>query len=124
MSLSRRQALRLFGAGGLAALTAVSTSGCSLLGSSSPEPRLLPSTADLPPPFRVPLPIPPVARPIRTDATTDYYDLSPRVAEQEILPGTRTQIWGYAGRFPGPTVDARSGRRWSSTRPTSCRCRW
>nr|WP_202884632.1 multicopper oxidase family protein [Actinopolymorpha cephalotaxi] len=109
--MTRRQALRLFGAGTLGALTASSTAACSLLGTSSPAPRLLPSTAELPLPFRVPLPIPPVARPTRSDATTDYYDLSPRVAEQEILPGTRTRIWGYAGRFPGPTVEARSGRR-------------
>ncbi|GAA5023778.1 multicopper oxidase family protein [Actinopolymorpha pittospori] len=114
VTLSRRDALRLLGAGALgtfAAAATTSASGCSLLGSGSPEPRLLESEGPLPAPFRVPLPVPAVAKPVRTDATTDYYDLSPRVAEQEILPGLRTRIWGYAGAFPGPTLEARSGRR-------------
>ena len=30
---------------------------------------------------------------------------------QEILPGLRTPILGYQGTFPGPTLEARSGRR-------------
>ena len=29
----------------------------------------------------------------------------------EILPGVPTTIWGYDGRFPGPTIVSRSGRR-------------
>jgi FtsP/CotA-like multicopper oxidase with cupredoxin domain len=29
----------------------------------------------------------------------------------EILPGVRTEVWGYDGIFPGPTLVSRSGRR-------------
>ncbi|WP_101788560.1 multicopper oxidase family protein [Nonomuraea indica] len=105
MRVTRRRALGLLGLG--AALT---VSGCSLLG-STPLPRMLTSTAPLPEPYTVPLPLPAVAKPGRTDATTDYYELVQRAAEVEILPGLRTPIWGYDGSFPGPAIRARSGRR-------------
>jgi spore coat protein A, manganese oxidase len=61
--------------------------------------------------FRIPLPIPPVATPVRRDATTDYYEITQREAWAEILPGYATRIWGYDGQFPGPTFRARRGRR-------------
>ncbi|MFE3448670.1 multicopper oxidase family protein [Nonomuraea sp. NPDC059194] len=105
MTMTRRQALHLLGLG-----AALSVSGCSLLG-RTPLPRLLESTAPLPAPYTVPLPLPAVAKPVRTDAHTDYYELVQRQAEVEILPGLRTPIWGYGGQFPGPTIRARSGRR-------------
>ncbi|MBG0826680.1 multicopper oxidase family protein [Planomonospora sp. ID67723] len=108
MTVTRRQALRLFGLG--AAVAVSGASGCSLLG-GTPQPRLLPSTAPLPAPFTVPLPLPEVARPYRSDGTTDHYELVQRAAELEILPGLRTPVWGYGGSFPGPTIEARSGRR-------------
>ena len=60
--------------------------------------------------FRRPLPIPPVLQPVRSDATTDYYEITQREASVEILPGIRTRIWGYNGLFPGPTIEARHGR--------------
>ena len=60
--------------------------------------------------FDVPLPIPHVLEPIRTDATTDYYEIVQREARIEILPGLHTLIWGYNGTFPGPTIKARRGR--------------
>jgi spore coat protein A len=69
------------------------------------------STARLPPPFSVPLRVPPVLRPARSDATTDYYEITARAANVEILPGLHTEVWGYDGLFPGPTIEARSGRR-------------
>lgn len=62
-------------------------------------------------PFRAPLPVPPVLSPIRTDATTDYYEITQRKGQVEILPGYETTVWGYDGKFPGPTIKARSGRR-------------
>ncbi len=62
-------------------------------------------------PFRVPLPISPVLEPVRTDGTADYYEVTQKEAEAEILPGLTTPIWGHNGIFPGPTVEARSGRR-------------
>jgi FtsP/CotA-like multicopper oxidase with cupredoxin domain len=62
------------------------------------------------PRFLVPLPIPEVLDPVKADATTDYYELVQREAAVEILPGRQTTIWGYDGRFPGPTIKARRGR--------------
>lgn len=61
--------------------------------------------------FELPLKIPAVLAPTRTDATTDYYEVVQRLAGQEILPGHTTPIWGYSGSFPGPTIKARSNRR-------------
>jgi FtsP/CotA-like multicopper oxidase with cupredoxin domain len=62
------------------------------------------------PRFEVPLRIPRVLEPIRTDATTDYYEIVQREERAEILPGQHTVIWGYNGTFPGPTIKARRGR--------------
>src|SRR5690606_22803904 len=62
-------------------------------------------------PFQVPLPIPPVARPVGVDASgAEIYRITARVAEQEILPGLATTIFGYDGIFPGPTVESRRNR--------------
>jgi spore coat protein A len=56
------------------------------------------------------LPIPALARPVRSDATTDFYEIVQREADQEILPGLRTRVLSYDGTFPGPTLVTRSGR--------------
>ncbi|MER7505028.1 multicopper oxidase domain-containing protein [Nonomuraea pusilla] len=105
-AFTRRGALRLLGLG---ALATAAVPGCSLL-VGSPQPQLLASAAPLPKPFAVPLPIPPVARPVRTEGGADVYELTERAADVELLPGLRTRIWGYDGSFPGPTIRARSGR--------------
>jgi len=60
-------------------------------------------------PFEVPLPITPILKPVRT--STDYYEMTQKAGRQEILPGLKTEVWGYDGIFPGPTVEARSGRQ-------------
>jgi FtsP/CotA-like multicopper oxidase with cupredoxin domain len=60
--------------------------------------------------FRVPLPIPRVLSPVRSDATADYYEIVQREATAEIIPGLPTRVWGYNGAFPGPTIEARRGR--------------
>src|SRR5262245_58048729 len=62
------------------------------------------------PEFRVALPVPPVLSPVRSEAMTDYYEITQREAWAEIIPGVRTRIWGYNGSFPGPTIRARRGR--------------
>ena len=62
-------------------------------------------------PFAVPLPVPPALKPIRADATTDYYEITQKKGRAEILPGMETEVWGHNGIFPGPTIEARSGRR-------------
>lgn len=61
--------------------------------------------------FSVPLVRPRVAKPVCRTLTTDYYDMTIREAEAEILPGTRTKILGYDGQFPGPTIRAIKDRR-------------
>jgi spore coat protein A, manganese oxidase len=60
--------------------------------------------------FSQPLRVPPILSPVRTDATTDYYEITQREADVEFMPGIRTRIWGYEGMFPGPTIKARRGR--------------
>ncbi|QJY46774.1 multicopper oxidase family protein [Pseudonocardia broussonetiae] len=68
--------------------------------------RQLVSALPLPAPYRVPLPVPPVARPV----APGRYLITQRVAEQEVLPGVRTPVLGYDGIFPGPTIESRSGQ--------------
>ncbi|MGI5125580.1 multicopper oxidase family protein [Pseudonocardia sp. CA-107938] len=72
--------------------------------------RQVAGAARLPAPFSVPLPIPPVARPVGTEGGADLYRITQRVADLEILPGLRTPVLGYDGIFPGPTFETRSGR--------------
>ena len=107
--LSRR---RFLGAAvGAAALAGMA--GCGLAGLDGPSGQTgerLATRGPLPRRFQVPLPIPPVARPVSTDGGTDVYALTQRAADVEILPGSRTTVWGYDGIFPGPTIEARRGR--------------
>jgi len=60
-------------------------------------------------PFELPFRIPPVLKPVRSDATTDYYEITMQKAQVEILPGLKTEIWSYNGMFPGPTIRQRGG---------------
>ncbi|PSL04253.1 FtsP/CotA-like multicopper oxidase with cupredoxin domain [Haloactinopolyspora alba] len=107
MTLSRRRFLQA--AGGL--LVAAPAASCSLSEVGGVTGVLLESELELPEPFRVPLPTPPVLAPSHQDETTDYYEIVQRVGQQEIVPGTTTRVWGYEGTFPGPTLVSRSGRR-------------
>ncbi|MGR6913581.1 multicopper oxidase family protein [[Actinomadura] parvosata] len=95
---------------GLGAVAVAGAQGCSLL-TGTPQPQLLAGAAALPRPYTVPLPIPEVAKPVRSTGEADFYELTERAAEAELLPGLRTPIRGYGGTFPGPTIRARSGRR-------------
>ena len=103
--MRRRTFLRLLGVGGTAALLP----GCGLVQEGQTGGQLT-SKAGLPQPFTVPLPIPAVAVPVSTTGGVDRYAITARVAQVEILPGLRTPILGYDGRFPGPTFESRSGR--------------
>src|SRR5215467_6012273 len=60
--------------------------------------------------FSVALPLLTALQPSRSDATTDYYELTERVGQVELLPGLATSVWGYNGQFPGPLIRARRGR--------------
>lgn len=101
MKLTRRDALKL-------GLTLPFASACI---SQRPEARLVHSLVPVPKPFEVALPRPAVLAPVRTDHATDYYELSAGPASAKILPGVTTEVWAYQGTFPGPTIEARSGRR-------------
>lgn len=118
-TFTRRASLRLVGGAALALSLASACGGGnggnpSGGGQSAPDGStgaLRRSAAPLPEPFGVPLPIPPVLRPVRSDATTDYYEITQRAGRAAILPGLATEIWGYNGIFPGPTIETRQGRR-------------
>lgn len=97
--------LRLAGTASLA--LPLSESACG----GRPQARLLPSGVPLPSPFESKLPVPPTLNPDRKDASTDYYDVRVRPATAHILRGLATTIWGYGGIFPGPTIEARRGRK-------------
>jgi len=103
MSSSRREILRYAGL-----LLPAVQSGCVR---PRPESRVLPSLAPLPKPFELPLPVIPILKPARTDASTDFYDVRVKPGTARILTGVDTPVWGYDGIFPGPTMEARGGRR-------------
>jgi spore coat protein A len=98
----------LAGCGSVGGLLPSGGGNNSTQGSAGQE---LASETPLPPPFRAPLPIPPVLEPVRSDGGTDYYEITQRVGRAAILPGLATEVWGYEGIFPGPTVVSRRGRR-------------
>ncbi|MFF2354362.1 multicopper oxidase family protein [Kitasatospora sp. NPDC058115] len=106
---------RFLGAGaavlGAGALGAFAVPAAARLLAEGRPGRLLSSEVPLPEPFEVPLPVPAVLAPVRTDGTADYYEITQRVARLEILPGVHTEAWTYGGTYPGPTLSVRSGRR-------------
>ncbi|MEV4316138.1 multicopper oxidase family protein [Actinocrispum sp. NPDC049592] len=107
MRVSRRRFLGI--AGGTVALGAA----IPYLAQSAETGTEVASQTPLPTPFTRPLPVPPVLKPgSHPDfPDADYYEVTESVARQEILPGRSTEIWGYNGIFPGPTIVSRSGRR-------------
>jgi spore coat protein A, manganese oxidase len=116
MKISRKEFMRLGLAGGAGLFLPFGLSGCSGLtaGNNSAEGSagtLLESATRLPEPFTVPLPVPPVLEPVRSDAHADYYEITQKVGQAEILPGLKTELWGYNGIFPGPTIESRRGRQ-------------
>ncbi|MFJ9584161.1 multicopper oxidase family protein [Streptomyces acidicola] len=108
-ALSRRGFLGMTGGTAVAAV-AGSAIGMRFTGREAAG-SVLTSTAELPEPYQVPLPVPEVALPLSTTGGVDRYEIVQRVADAEILPGLHTRVWGYDGRFPGPTVVGRSGRK-------------
>ena len=104
--MNRRSLLGLLGG----AAAGVALSGCGLGGTGQTGEQLV-SALRLPKPFRTPLPVPPVARPVgRTPDGADLYRITQRTARMEIVPGVRTPVFGYDGIFPGPTIETRRGR--------------
>jgi spore coat protein A len=110
MKVSRKEFLRLGLVGGAMLAVPFGTSKCSSR-SVDLTGHLLRSKVRLPEPFQVPLPIPPVMKSVRSTGSVDRYEMTQRVRKAEILPGFKTQVWGYEGIFPGPTIETRSGRQ-------------
>ncbi|MBO1334393.1 multicopper oxidase family protein [Streptomyces sp. VRA16 Mangrove soil] len=107
--LSRRRVLAVGGGLGLLAAGSLALSGAMAQHPTRTGGQLR-STAPLPDPYTVPLPIPPVLRPAASRAGGDRYEITQREVDAEVLPGTRTRLWTYNGTFPGPTVESRRGR--------------
>ncbi|MER7498720.1 multicopper oxidase family protein [Nonomuraea pusilla] len=107
--LTRRHALGIGGA--LALMAATGLSASAALARRPPVTGAgLRSAVPLPPPFQVPLPVPPVLKPVGTSGGADRYEITQRETAAEILPGVRTPLWTYGGTFPGPTIESRRGR--------------
>jgi spore coat protein A, manganese oxidase len=67
--------------------------------------------SQLPQPFSVAFAKPDVLSPVAQSATTDYYILTQKQVSAQILPGLHTDVWGYNGLVPGPTIVANRGRK-------------
>ncbi|MGW6915486.1 multicopper oxidase family protein [Kitasatospora sp. NPDC054939] len=108
---TRRRFLQLgAAAAGAGAVLAVGGPVAARLLAEARPGRLLSSRVGLPEPFLVSLPVPPVLGPVASDAVADHYAITQQVARLTILPGLTTEAWTYGGSFPGPTLQARSGR--------------
>lgn len=107
MKVSRRQVMKwgLAGVTGLAVPLGVLQFPLARIGAV--EAVTSPSTKA----FQAPLTIPPVLQPVRSDSEADYYEITQKPGYAQILPGLSTPIWGYNGIFPGPTIEARRGRK-------------
>jgi len=87
----------------------------------APSPDSTPSTPIPVRPFAAELPLPAVLQPVApfptdrafppglVDAPAKYYQVHMRRGVTQIIPGTDTEIWGYEGTWPGPTIRARVG---------------
>ncbi len=98
MNITRRDALKL----------ALMGSGSLLFPMGFPQPAFAQLSPQIPR-FQLPFRIPPILQPLRSDGTTDYYQITLQQSQVEILPGLITTIWGYNGITPGPTIRQRGG---------------
>jgi spore coat protein A len=105
MTLTRRDLMKLSVFAGAAVTLPLERSVNALSGSAS---RIAQSA--LPAPFTTSFVVPPVLEPVRSDATTDYYRMTMRPSRMEFVPGLQTEVWGYNGIVPGPTMRVRRGR--------------
>jgi len=64
----------------------------------------------LPKPFAAQFTQPPLMPIFRADSATDVYRVDMRPFQAEIVPGLKTDLWGYNGTYPGPTIVTQLGR--------------
>jgi FtsP/CotA-like multicopper oxidase with cupredoxin domain len=61
--------------------------------------------------FTQPLAIPRRSVPVRRAGNVDYHQITMRRAVKQFVPGVSTEVWGYDGLVPGPTIEVQRGRR-------------
>ncbi len=107
--MTRRRFLRV--GGGFAGMAVVGAGAFELATRSYPQIGvLLGSQIPMPKLFTRPLALPSVLTPSSQVGAVDAYDVLVRPGTQELVAGHQTEIWGFGGTFPGPTIKARSGR--------------
>ncbi len=106
--LSRRSFFQLSALSGMALAT-----GCAPKSPGSAEadePKPIPHPKDVTR-YVDPLPIPGVLKPVSTSGDADVYEIEAteftQTLHSELAP---TTVWGYAGSYPGSTIEARKGR--------------
>lgn len=111
--ISRRQALKLGVLAGGALLLPIGLQERSYAGNAG-SPVTKPFTLDF---KRLPV-IQPVASTNTPGSSagqdftgTDYYVITQKPGSQVIIPGYTSNVWGYNGVFPGPTIKQRRGRQ-------------
>ena len=102
MSLSRRQLFTL--SGGVVAGVGLSACGIAMTSPGGSTGALLRSRVPLPSPFAAELP--PLTRLVPRGGRAE---VTVRRRGVEILPGRTTEIAGYEGTFPGPTIEGTKG---------------
>ena len=114
MSVSRRDLIKVGGLGGLgiigAGLVTVPISTVSAKSASQLK------SSDMPRPYVAAFVRPPVLSPfsVSTDpdgAKVNHYRITMRQAAAQILPRKKTNILGFNGIFPGPTIELEQGTR-------------
>ena len=114
MSVTRRDLIKLGGLGGLgfigAGLVTVPISTVSAKSASQLR------SSDMPRPYAATFVRPPVLTPlsVSTDpdgAKVNHYRITMRQAAAQILPRKTTNILGFNGTFPGPTIELEQGTR-------------
>ena len=106
MALSRRDLVKA----GVFAGAALSLPLSRVVSGQSSLDKRMPASK-LPKPFTTRFAVPPVAVPFRTDATTDYYEMSMKATSIEVVPGFQTMFFAYEGVVPGPTIKVNQGRK-------------
>ena len=106
--ISRRRVLA--GALGLSAGGLLGVGGCANP-SAGQTARLLRSETPLPERFAADFVVPAVKTPVSRTARRTAYEIVQRSSKLEILPGLSTEVMGYDGLLPGPTIKARRGER-------------
>src|SRR4051795_12390346 len=105
MELRRRELLKLGLFGSAALMLPVERVARTKLAVNNRIPA-----SQLPKPFTAAFQVPPIAVPVQSTETTDIYSLVQQQKSVDILPGLKTDIWGYNGVTPGPTIKVAQGR--------------